>query len=156
MTKSNGFTPNGRQAVLFEQAVLHISSSRLIAVTSGAKILYTLPGITTLVSTEDLNGSPVHPLPSDSTVEVTLSGVPADLTVAAASPQIPAAGQLDWGYTLGPSRLPLVYRVSGSLASAERTAQRNIFFAGAFLGISGAAVIWLIESLIHLFFRRRH
>ena len=136
------------------QALVAISSSRPIAVTAGAKILYAVPGITTLLTGEDLNGSTVRPLHSDSSVEVKLGEVPADLTVVASSPQIPTSGQLAWSYSIAHPDLPNSYRVSGSLASAERTAQRLIFFAGVLLGVCGAAVLWLLESLVQLLFSR--
>jgi hypothetical protein len=124
-------------------------------VTSGAKILYTLPGVTTLLSSEDLNGSTVHPLPPDSTVKVRLGEPPADLTVTASSRQIPASGQLAWSYKVTDPDLPDWYRVGGFLASAEETAQSLIFFAGALVGVFGAALLWLLESLVQLLYRAR-
>ena len=94
------------------QALLTISSSRPITVSSKAKILYSLPGITTLLSSEDMDGSTVRPLHSDSTVDVALGEVPADLTVVASSPQIPTSGHLAWSYSIADPDLPDSYRVS--------------------------------------------
>jgi hypothetical protein len=58
------------------QAIIAGSFTHDLAVKSGAKIQYTLPGVTTLLTEEALQGSTVHPLARDSTVDVALAGPP--------------------------------------------------------------------------------
>ncbi|MFC8797328.1 hypothetical protein ACFT2C_06320 [Promicromonospora sp. NPDC057138] len=116
---------------------------------TGANVLYTVPGVRTVLTREDLGGETMAPLDPASTVSITMAGLPNDLQIAAAVPQLPDSGLPSWSYEVGGQpRVPGEYRVMGHLVTVENRAQATVFFAGAFVGISGAAVLWLIEILV--------
>lgn len=136
------------------QSILSISTSRPTSVRSGSNILYTLPGLTTLLIDEELEGSTVHPLNRGSTIDVALGRVPVDLTVTASRPQIPPSGQLVWSSPISDPGLPDSYRVTGFLGGAGQSAQTRIFVAGALVGVCGAAILWFLESVGQIITRR--
>ena len=133
------------------QAFVDVSTQRRDPATSGANVVYRIPGITTpptLPTDEKLDGSTVHPLTRDSEINVSLVRLPDDLTITSSRPQIPASGQASWSYAVADPDLPETYRVSGFLGDAQRAAQTRIFIAGALVGVCGAAILWFLEALI--------
>lgn len=131
------------------QVILDGSSELRLATAQGRKVLYTLPGVTTTTMDETINGSLVHPLPRGTYLYVAMTDVPADLTVNAAAPQIPAAGDLAWSFAdVRSTNPPDEYRIAGDLGDRENLAQFALFAAGALIGIAGAAALWALEALV--------
>jgi hypothetical protein len=139
------------------QLLLHGESQSPLGKLSAARILYALPGLTTTVTAESLQGQRAEPLPHSATLDVSLIGVPSDLRITAASPQLPQSGQLGWSSSVAPNSgagIPAQYRVAGTLETKENSAQTRVFFAGAFVGVAGAAFLWFVE-LVFLGLTRR-
>jgi hypothetical protein len=137
------------------QIILDGSSDLRLATAQGKKVLYALPGVTTTAIDETINGSLVHPLPSGTYLDVAMTDVPADLTVNAAAPQIPAAGDLAWTFAdVRRANLPDEYRIAGDLGDRENLSQFALFAAGALIGIAGAAALWALEAVVEGAWRR--
>lgn len=131
------------------QVILYGSSDLSLATASGKKVLYVLPGVTTTVIDETVNGTLVHPLPSGTSIDVAMADVPVDLTVSAAAPQIPAAGDLAWSFAdIGTTNAPSEYRIAGELGDRENLSQSALFTAGALIGVVGAALLWALQALV--------
>jgi hypothetical protein len=130
------------------QVILQASSDLRLATADGKRVLYALPGVTTTAIDETINGSVVHPLPSGTSLDVAMADVPVDLTVSAAAPQIPAAGDLAWSFAdLRTTNAPNEYRIAGELGDRENLSEFALFTAGALIGIAGAALLWALEAL---------
>lgn len=113
---------------------------------SGTRIQYALPGVGTMPDVGDL---PVAPLPAGSTASINLLGYRSDLTDAVASPQLPDTGILSWSADLTGTKAPAhQYRLSGTLQDVVATSQRNLFIAGALVGVAGGAIVWLTELIL--------
>jgi hypothetical protein len=132
-----------------EQVILFGSSDLHLAAASGKRVLYALPGVTTTVVDETVNGTLVHPLPSGASLDVMIDEVPVDLSVSAAAPQIPEAGDLAWAFTdIRTTNAPSEYRVAGELGDRENLSQAALFTAGSLIGVAGAALLWALEALV--------
>jgi hypothetical protein len=128
------------------QVLLIGASGQVPSSVSGSRVLYALPGIGTFPMLPD---TPVDPLPAGSTAHLSLAGFPGDLTEVVASPQLPDAGILSWTTDLSGPRIPArEYRLSGTLHDRDASGQRDLFLAGALVGMSGGAVVWLVELLL--------
>jgi hypothetical protein len=128
------------------QVLLSGASGRAPSSVSGSRVLYALPGIGTLPMLPDTQ---VDPLPAGSTARLSLAGFPGDLTEVVASPQLPDAGILNWTTDLSGPRIPArEYRLSGTLHDRDASGQRDLFLAGALVGVAGGAVVWLVELLL--------
>jgi hypothetical protein len=136
-------TSQSRQVILFG------SSDLRLAAASGKRVLYALPGVTTAAIEETVNGTLVHPLPTGTSLHVVMENVPVDLSVSAAAPQIPAAGDLAWSFAdIGTTNPPSQYRIAGELGDRENLSQAALFTAGALVGVAGAALLWALEALV--------
>lgn len=116
---------------------------------AGSKVLYALPGVTTLGVTEERGGITLQPLPDESTISVSLEGAPPDLSVSAASPLIPDAGSLSWEWNESSTGLqpPARYRIAGVLDDAEAEAQWRVLIAGTLIALAGSCLMWLVQLL---------
>lgn len=138
------------------QVILYGESDHAFATTAGEKVLYVLPGVTTTVVDESVNGALMHPLARDSTLDVQMLEIPPDLTVNTAAPQIPADGNLAWTFQdVRGIDAPSEYRVSGVLEDRENSAQALLFTAGALIGLAGAALLWAVEGAVEMVLIRR-
>lgn len=136
------------------QALVEGYSPHPLSVRDGAKIVYALPGVTTIVAPEQIAKSMAHPLVGTSTVDVALASTPKDLDLDVAAPQIPPTGHLEWTFPASGSSLPDTYWISGMLSDAQKAAQVRLFLAGALSGIAGAAALWALEEWIKTVSRR--
>lgn len=138
------------------QVLLAARSMARLASTSGDGILYALPALTTLFQEEPLGQDVATPLAEDSTLSVSLDNVRSDFNLSASAPQVPDSGQFAWTTSVNPrTAIPSQYRISGTLAAERNRIQAGIFAAGALAGLAGAALLWLIESVIALWQWRR-
>ncbi len=79
-----------------------------------------------------------------------------DFTLGASAPQVPDSGQLGWATSVSAGTgIPTQYRISGTTARERNRIQAGIFGAGAPIGIAGAALLGLAESLITNWIWRR-
>jgi hypothetical protein len=130
----------------FSQALLIGSSGGSISAVSGGRILYALPGVVALRSRFPIGNLNPEPLPAGSTLDVNLEDVPGDLADVVASPQLPDAGRLRWTATFGTTDYtPTQYRLGGDLGDRQTAEQRQLFIAGALVGIAGGGLVWFLE-----------
>ena len=128
---------------------------------SGAGIIYAWPGILALPesdsisdpsSTPPLAGSDftVNPLTKESSYTVTISDAPDDISNVVTNPGLTSN---PWGFEATESFNNSFtgyypeFRLSGDLSDSQAASQRNLFIAGALVGVAGGAVIWLLELL---------
>ena len=136
-------TPNGR----YRSNLLMGSSGPRASQMSGDMVIYAWPGVVTLPSIQIHNLEPA-PLEGDSNFTVGLSGAPADLSNVVASPQLPDSGVLQWeGRFATETPIENEYRISANLLNQQSSEQRDLFIAGALVGVAGGGAIWLLELL---------
>lgn len=140
---------NGHQTIVVGQ------SDHPLRLDGGANVLYTLPGVASISIPEEVLTETVYPLPQGSLIDIALTNLPADLSITAAAPLIPASGQTAWSLEAAKTNNPDTYRVVGELASAQKRSQMLLFAAGALSGISGAALLWCLEITISIISERR-
>jgi hypothetical protein len=145
----------------FRQALLLGSSRMSASRLSGDQILYALPGVEPWPPYLPTTTFTPSVLPRGSSATVSITGARSDLENVTASPQLPDSGTLQWSQSLNPVPTSQVsqYRLSGQFADIEATAQRNLFLAGALVGVAGAALIWLAGALVTTFVsgrRKKH
>lgn len=138
----------------FRQVILAGRSSHPIRAGSGADVMYSLPGVTTPVVKQDFLGKEAYPLGMGSTIDVSFTDIPDDLRVVHSRPQIPDSGSLAWEQRLSVPGLPGLYRVTGELTTEKARSEVDFFVAGAFVGIFGAAALWLLEILLSIVVER--
>lgn len=122
---------------------------------SGAGITYAWPGILTLPQAESPSDTlPVAPLMKGSTYTVQILNMPNDISNVVSDPDL----------TLGPDDLqmtgsfdndstlqePEEFRLSGDLSNSQASDQRDLFIAGALVGVAGGAAIWFLELFAKL------
>jgi hypothetical protein len=114
--------------------------------TSGDNVIFAFPGAATIPSFPIRNLKPALLL-GDSAFTVALSDPPNDLSNVVASPQFPNSGILQWGgrFSNGPKESQ--YRLSGNLLNQQTSNQRNLFIAGALVGVAGGAAILFLDLL---------
>lgn len=138
------------------QILISAVSTTPVATRSGDGIMYTLPGLTTLLLDEAVGRETAMPLPRDSRLNVALQNVRGDFSVTASVPQIPESGRLAWTTLLDPGPdIPNQYRISGTLATERNRLQAGIFAAGALVGVAGAALLFSAESALGSWYLRR-
>ncbi|WP_350350399.1 hypothetical protein ABS642_12950 [Microbacterium sp. A8/3-1] len=137
------------------QVVLHGSTDTAFASREGSRILYAIPGVVAPSLPEQIDTSTALPLPPETDITVSLSDVPTDLQVSQSMPQIPADGQLSWTSTLGSALPPTEYRLSGVLETRQASASVALFTAGALVGVAGAAVLWVMETVVGIVRKQR-
>ncbi|MEU8111016.1 hypothetical protein [Micromonospora sp. NPDC048947] len=120
---------------------------------SGARLLYVLPGITTL-PTASAGDVAFRPLPAGSKATIRLYNQPDDFNAQAASPQLPDSGILRWTRELPGGAGPLSYRLSGELLDTAAIQQRDLFMAGALAGVAGGGIMLAIEAAVQLLLNR--
>ncbi|MEV0726902.1 hypothetical protein AB0I37_29535 [Micromonospora purpureochromogenes] len=126
------------------QALLRGSSGRPIDSLSGDRVLYAVPGVVAMPARFPLGDISPGPLPAGSTLTVDLDGVPGDIENVMASPELPDSGRLEWKSILGADNAR-EYRLSGDLHDLVAAGQRNLFIAGALVGVAGGGLVWLFE-----------
>lgn len=127
---------------------------------SGAGIAYAWPGILTLPQAESPSDAlPIAPLMKGSTYTVLFLNMPDDISNVVSDPSL----------TLGPDDLqvtgsfdndsilqePEEFRLSGDLSNSQASDQRDLFIAGALVGVAGGAAIWFLELLAKLLLNPR-
>ncbi|MEV4826805.1 hypothetical protein AB0K25_00525 [Micromonospora sp. NPDC049257] len=117
---------------------------------SGPRLLYVLPGLTTLpiASAGDIA---FRPLPPGSKATIDLHNQPGDFDAQTASPQLPDSGVLRWTRDLAPAGAgPLSYRLQGELLDTAAIQQRDLFMAGALAGVAGGGIMLVLEAAVQL------
>ncbi|WBB53886.1 hypothetical protein [Verrucosispora sp. WMMD573] len=116
---------------------------------SGPRLLYVLPGLTTLppASAGDIA---FRPLPPKSRATIGLYNQPDDFNAQTASPQLPDAGILRWTRELPGGAGPLSYRLRGELLDTAALQQRDLFMAGALAGVAGGGIMLVLEATVQL------
>jgi hypothetical protein len=137
------------------QVVLALESPQAQASIADARIIYALPGITTILPRTPLGQLDARPWSGGTTLNVRLSNAPRDFSLDASSPSIQEGGLFSWDYVAGVEVAPLEYRISGVLLDEEDNAQNRSFVAGVLAGVAGAALIWAVELCAGLFLGRR-
>lgn len=137
------------------QVVLRGSTDTAFASNEGPRILYALPGVVAPSLPGPIDTSTTLPLPPETDITVSLVDVPTDLQVSQSMPQIPADGQLSWTWTLGSELPPSEYRLSGALETQQASASVALFAAGALVGVAGAAVLWVMETVVGMVRKQR-
>ncbi|WP_157412130.1 hypothetical protein [Agreia sp. Leaf283] len=137
------------------QVVLIFNSPQALASIADERILYALPGITTLLPHTPLGKLDARPWPTGTTVNVRLTRAPQDFSLDAAIPSIQEGGLLSWDYVAGAKGSPLEYRISGVLLDRQDEAQNRTFVAGVIAGVAGAALIWAVDLSAAIFLPRR-
>ena len=132
-----------RQEIL--QGVSGITCKRV----SGPRLLYVLPGLTTL-PTASAGDIAFRPLPPGSKATIDLENQPGDFNVQTASPQLPDSGVLRWTKELPGSAGPLSYRLGGDLVDTAAMQQRDLFMAGALAGVAGGGIMLVLEAAVQL------
>lgn len=127
------------------QALLLGDSATPAGAVRGSRVQYVLPGIVTVPFGMPIGGTVVSRLPKGSEATIGLRNIPADFVTVISSPQLPDTGRLQWLSRLTEERAVSEYRLSGSLIDKETEEQRRILLAGAFLGIAGGGLIWLLD-----------
>jgi hypothetical protein len=135
-----GSTGELRQALI--GGSFDVAASR----SSGTKMLYNMPGIAKWVTAIPLVGSQPVPVPTGSTATVRLHKDAGGLTNVFASPQLPDGGTLTWTSKLDGSTPPIrEYRLEADSQTAISQLQAHLFLAGALVGVSGGAFVWLVQ-----------
>lgn len=132
------------------QVIIDGQSSHEFRSEASARVAFAAPGVSTILTEEQLGNYRALPISRESRVNVVLN-TPADLVIGTARPQIPPSGHPSWTQPVvsdGP--LPLDYFVSGSLQGREYASQWQLFVAGASAGLAGAALMWLAQLVIDL------
>jgi hypothetical protein len=121
---------------------------------SGAGVIYAWPGITILPLLARKTGqgtSVIEPAPpqGSSQLDVNVDDLPNDISNVVSDPQMqPGSGGLQWIGKFGRFGIPATqYRLSGDLADLQAEEQRDLFIAGALVGVAGAGVILFLEQL---------
>jgi hypothetical protein len=121
---------------------------------SGAGVIYAWPGITTvpLVARKTGQGiSVIEPAPpqASSQLDVNIGDLPNDISNVVSDPQMqPGSEGLQWIGEFGNFGIsPTQYGLSGDLADLQAEEQRELFIAGALVGVAGAGVILFLEQL---------
>jgi hypothetical protein len=130
------------------QALLLGTSGAPPSQVSGDQVLYVWPGVVTMpaIPIGDLNPAPV---PTGSTMTASITETPVDLQNVTASPQLPDSGRLRWTANFRTREPPpREFRLSGQLHDRQTKGQRQLFLAGALIGVAGGGLVWLIESLV--------
>lgn len=136
-----GSTGELRQALI--GGSFDVAASR----SSGTKMLYNMPGIAKWVTAIPLVGLRPVPVPTGSTSTVRLNKDAGGLTNVFASPQLPDSGTLTWTSKLDGSTPPIrEYRLEADSQTAISQLQAHLFLAGALVGVSGGAFVWLVQS----------
>ncbi|TNH21092.1 hypothetical protein FHG89_32385 [Micromonospora orduensis] len=120
---------------------------------SGPRLLYVLPGLTTLPHAS-AGEIAFRPLPPGSKAIIDLDNQPGDFSAQTASPQLPDSGVLRWTKELPGSAGPLSYRLSGELLDTAAIQQRNLFMAGALAGVAGGGIMLVLEAAVQLLLNR--
>jgi hypothetical protein len=130
----------------FRQALISGSFGVTASNVSGTKTLYALPGITNWFLPVPLDGLKPAAMPPGSTLSVSLNKDLGDLTNVFADPQLPDAGTLKWSGELNAPTQPIrEYRLEADSQTAISQLQFHLFLAGALVGISGGAFVWLVQ-----------
>lgn len=119
---------------------------------SADRILYVVPGVVAMPARVPIGDIEPGPLPKGSSAKIYLDEVPTDIENVAASPQLPDAGRLQWTYDFGDAVQE--YRLAGDLGDRAAVGQRNLFLAGALVGVAGGALVWLLELTASATIRR--
>ena len=136
------------------QVLLSGATNAAFAATSGERVLYAFPGVTTTLFPEEFNETDTLPLPDGAVVNVALSNVPPDLQIFQSAPQVPSDGRLSWDSKVRSEAQPAEYRIAGVLGDRQTSASVAVFTAGALVGVAGAALLWVTEALVGLIPRR--
>lgn len=135
------------------QVLLTGETNAVFAVTSGERVRYAFPGVTTTQFAEEFNDVATLPLPEGAVLNVALSNVPPDLQIVQAAPQIPSDGLFSWESAVGYEPQPVEYRLAGLLEDRQTSGRVAVFAAGALVGVAGAALLWVVEALTGLISR---
>ncbi|WP_412161728.1 hypothetical protein [Curtobacterium flaccumfaciens] len=130
---------------------------------SGRRALYAFAGTQTLISSRQLgvpdriNGQALWSVPDGTALTTTVSALPHDALIDAASPQLPQTGQPSWSTLLksGNSTLPLEYRLAATLSDADNASQAELFFAGVLAGLGGGTFTAALPPTITSILRRK-
>jgi hypothetical protein len=117
---------------------------------SGAGIIYAWPGIFSLPQADYKGNFTVVPLIKGSTYTVAFPDLPNDISNIVTNPDLtpsPSGMQLTGSFNYGFTDFDPEFRLSGDLSNRQANGQRNLFIAGALVGVAGGAVIWLLELL---------
>ena len=135
-----GSTGELRQALI--GGSFDVAASR----SNGTKTLYNMPGIAEWVTAIPLVDLQPVPVPAGSTVTVRLYKDAGGLTNVFASPQLPDSGTLTWTSKVDGSTPPVrEYRLEADSQTAVSQLQAHLFLAGALVGVSGGAFVWLVQ-----------
>ena len=139
------------------QVLLRVISTDPIAEQSNDRMLYALPRLTTVLPHAATGDLELLPWPAGTTIQVDLENVADDFRLDNSLPAIQASGDLSWRFEQqnDGQLAPRQYRISGTLLEATDEASRRTFVAGVLAGVSGAALIWVLEVAISLAFRPR-
>lgn len=137
----------------FRQALIVGSFGIATSDFSGTRILYAFPGIASWFMPVPLAGLKPSPMPPGSSMSIRLNRDPGDLTNMFASPQLPDAGKLAWTGRLDEKAVPNdEYRLEADSLAAMSQLQSHSFIAGALVGVSGGAFVWLVQLLGHAWY----
>lgn len=129
--------------------------------TSGANIIYAWPGILSLPQPISVDNSiAISPFMKSSPYTVSFTNLPNDISNAVTDPNLtPAPNGLQMSGSLGPGfaelEQPDEFRLSGDLSDTQANGQKDLFIAGALVGVAGGAAIWFLELAAKLLPSRR-
>ena len=122
--------------------------------TSSAGVIFAWPGIVALVPVvrQQAGGGTtvVEPAPplGKSQLIVNVGDLPKDISNVVSDPQLqPGPEGLQWVGQLAYSTAPPQYRLFGDLADLQAYEQRDLFIAGALVGVAGGGIILLLEQV---------
>jgi hypothetical protein len=136
---------SGRSPSSFRQVIIIGPSDSALSETSGTKVSYDLPGIADWFPTVTVDGMHPAAMPAGSMLTVSLQKDPVGFTNMFVSPQLLDSGSLTWTNKLDAKTLIPEYRLEADSLSAVSQLQAHLFIAGALVGVSGGAFLWLVQ-----------
>jgi hypothetical protein len=124
--------------------------------TSGANIIYAWPGILSLPQPISINNSTaISPPMNGSTYTVDFTNLANDISNVVTDPGLtPTSYGLQITGSFGPGMAELDqpgdFRLSGALSDIQANGQKDLFIAGALVGVAGGGVILFLELTVKL------
>ena len=122
---------------------------------SGPGIIYAWPGMFNLPQANFTKTFTVTPLANGSTYTVSFLDLPDDISNVVTHPTLTPSpegfhitGPFNYGFTNSYDE----FQLSGDLSNSQAMGQRDLFIAGALVGVTGGAAIWFLELLSKVLF----
>jgi hypothetical protein len=118
--------------------------------TSGPGVIYAWPGVQTFLAPFQHGGAKFFPLSSNSSFAVSFDNFPIDISNVVTDPELApdSEGFHDSG-SFSDSSVDQ-FRLSASLSASQVHSAKDLFIAGALVGVAGAGFIWLLELVTRM------